>query len=112
MSKKKQISLQFIWNLRLKLRAEGNKLKAEDNKLRAEGNKLRAEGNKLRAEGNKLRAEGNKLWAEGDKLRAEGNKLWAEGILEVYGNIKLEWKNYDVGKQDYECHLETGEIFK
>ena len=77
MSKKKQISLQFIWNLRLKLRAEGNKLKAE----------------------------GNKLWAEGDKL-------WAEGILEVYGNIKLEWKNYDVGKQDYECHLETGEIFK
>ena len=52
------------------------------------------------------------LWAEGSKLRAEGDKLWAEGILEVYGNIELEWKNWDSQKQDYECHLETGEIFK
>ena len=53
-----------------------------------------------------------KLWAEGNKLRAEGDKLWAEGILEVYGNIKLEWKNYSSEKQDSECHLETGEVFR
>jgi hypothetical protein len=25
---------------------------------------------------------------------------------------KLEWKNYDSEKQDYECHLETGDVFK
>jgi len=36
----------------------------------------------------------------------------AEAILEVYGNIKLEWKNWDSDKQSYECWLETGEIFK
>ena len=71
------LSLNFIWKLRLKLRAEGSK----------------------------LCAEGSKLWAE-------GNKLWAEAILEVYGNIKMEWENYNVEKKDYECHLETGEIFK
>jgi hypothetical protein len=115
---KKELGLKFIWNIRLKLWAEGNKLWAEGDKLRVEGNKLwaegdklRAEGNKLRAEGNKLRAEGDKLRAEGNKLRAEGNKLWAEGIIEVYGNIKLEWKNYNEKYQSYGCHLETGEIF-
>ena len=112
------IALAFIWNIRLKLRAEGNKLWAEGNKLLAEGNKLLAEGDKLRAEGNKVRAEGNKLWAEGDKLRAEGDKLWAEGdklwaegILESKGNIKLEWK-YRTDKNDYSCTLETGEVFE
>ena len=67
--------------------------------------KLRAEGDKLYAEGRKLYAEGNKLYAEGDKLRAEGNILWAEAILEVHGNIKMEWKGN-------ECHLGTGEVFK
>ena len=52
-----------------------------------------------------FRAEGNKLWAEGDKF-------WAEAILQVYGNIKMKWKNYNSNKNDYECHLETGEVFK
>ena len=89
--KKKELGLNFIWKTRLGLWAEGNKLLAEGNMLRAKGNMLRAEG---------------------DKLRAEGDKLWAEAILQVYGNIKLEWKNYDNEKNNYECHLETGEIFK
>ena len=57
----------------------------------------------------KLRAEGDKLRAEGDKLRAEGDKLWAEAIIEVYGNIKIEWI-YNNDK--YDCKLETGEVFK
>ena len=73
--------------------------------LWAEGDKLWAEGDKLWAEGDKLRAEGNKLWAEGDKLWAEGDKLWAEGILEVRGNVTVEWKN------DGSCVLGTGETF-
>ena len=82
--KKKELGLEFIWKIRLQLWAEGSK---------------------LRAEGSKLNAEGNGIWAE-------GNKLWAEGILAVYGNISLEWKNYNSEKKDYECHLETGEVFK
>ena len=116
---KKQLGIGFLWNIRIKLRtegdklwAEGNKLCAEGDKLCAEGDKLWAEGDKLCAEGDKLCAEGDKLWAEGDKLWAEGDKLWAEAIIEVYGNIKLEWKNCSTKKQDYECHLENGEIFK
>jgi len=88
--KKKELRLKFIWNNRLNLRAEGDK---------------------LRAEGDKLWAEGNKIWAEGDKLRAEGDKLWAEAILEVHGNIKLEW-SYISKKDDYKCTLETGEVFE
>ena len=59
----KTLTLDFIWQRRLKLWAEVNKLLAEGDKLRAEGN----------------------------KLRAEGNKLWEEAILEVYGDIKLQW---------------------
>ena len=96
--KQNKLSLDFIWGVRRKLYAEGNK--------------LRAEGDKLYAEGNKLWAEGGKLYAEGNKLRAEGDKLWAEAILEVYGNILVEWKNWDTVKESYECHLETGEVFK
>jgi hypothetical protein len=88
----KPLSLLFIWNTRLKLYAEGDKLWAE--------------GDKLYAEGNKLYAEGNKLYAEGFKLYAEGDKLWAEAIIEVHGNIKLEWK------PNGDCVLETGEVFK
>mgnify|MGYP001608758737 CR=1 FL=1 len=95
---KKSLDLGFIWKVRLSLYAEGNKLRAERDKLYAEGDKLYAEGDKLRAEGN--------------KLRAEGNKLWAEAVIEVYGNIKLEWKNWDSKTQSYECHLETGEVFR
>ena len=104
LSKEIKKILEFNWRIRIKLRAEGNKLCAE-------GDKLRAEGDKLCAEGNKLCAEGDKLCAEGDKLCAEGDKLWAETILEFCGNIKLEWKNYNSIKQSYECHLETGDVF-
>ena len=53
-----------------------------------------------------------KLRAEGSKLRAEGDKLWAETILEFCDNIKMEWKNWNEEKKDYECHLEGGEIFR
>ena len=52
-----------------------------------------------------------KLLAEGNKLRAEGNKLWAEAILEVHGNIYLEWI-YKGEKDDFSCKLETGETFE
>ena len=92
MKNKKTLGLDFVWKIRCRLRAEGSR--------------LRAEGFKLRAEGSKLWAEGFKLWAEGSNLRAEGDKLWAEGILEVHGNIKIEWIS------DTECQLETGELFK
>lgn len=86
----KKMTLEFAWSKRAKLRAEGAKFWAE---------------------GDKLKAEGDKFWAEGAKLRAEGAKLWAEAILEIKGNIKLEYK-YVAVKDDYECHLETGEVFK
>ena len=82
---KKKTSLKRIWNRRLKLKAEGYKLWEE--------------GYKLREEGYKLKAEGDKLWAN-------GNTLWTEAILEVHGNIKLEWM------PNGDCKLETGEVFK
>ncbi len=95
--KTKPVSLEFSWKKRAKLRAEGDK--------------LRAEGAKLLAEGDNLWAEGAKLLAEGAKLLAEGDNLWAESIIEIKGNIKIEWK-YVESKSDHECHLETGEVFK
>jgi len=88
---KKPLGLSFVWKIRLQLHAEGDK--------------LRAEGAKLQAEGNKLWAEGAKLWAEGNKLWAEGDKLWVEGILAVYGNIKLEWFEWNEELKSYKCKL-------
>ena len=99
-----KLTLKIAWKKRAKLRAEGDKLWAEGAKLRAEGAKLWAEGDKLRAEGAKLRAEGAKLWAEGDKL-------WACAILEIKGNIKIEW-GWVLEKSAYRCKLETGEVFE
>ncbi len=94
---KRELGLSDVWNTRAKLCAEGAK--------------LRAEGDKLWAEGDKLSAECAKLRAEGAKLSAEGDKLWAEGVLEVYGNIRLEWE-WVPEKQNYRCKLETGEVFE
>ena len=89
------MKLQIAWNARLKLRADGDKLWAGGDKLWADGDKLRANGAKLRA--------------EGAKLRAEGDKLWAEAIIEVHGNVTLEWKcRGDVT----DCELGTGEVFR
>lgn len=91
--------LDFAWQQRAKLRAEGNKLWAESGKLRAESNKLYAEGNKLYA-------EGNKLYAEGDKLYAEGDILWYAAITAKYGQkITVEWTNDG-------CKLGNGKEFK
>jgi uncharacterized coiled-coil DUF342 family protein len=102
--------LQFKWGLRLKLRAEGDNLRAEGDKLWAESNKLRAEGDNLRAESNRLRAEANKLWAKGYKLQVMADKFWLETVLEFCGNIKLEWK-WIPEKQDSSCELEDGTVF-
>ena len=104
-------NLQKAWKERLKLREEGYKLYDEGSKLWAEGYKLHAEGDKLYAEGDRLWAEGSRLWAESSKLRAEGDRLWAELIIETFGNIKIEWKNWNSDYQSYECHLDNGEIY-
>jgi len=61
---------------------------------------------KLLAEGDKLNEEGYKLLAEGYKFNEEADKLCEEAILKAYGNIGMKWKG------SYECHLETGEVFK
>ena len=34
------------------------------------------------------------------------NKLWTEAILQVHGDITLQWR------EDGSCVLETGEVFK
>jgi len=60
---KKEQDLKSVWDMRLKMWAEGDKLQAE---------------------GSKLHAEGSKLWAKADKL-------WADAILEVHGDIKRQW---------------------
>ena len=89
-----KLKLHTAWSRRLKLMAEGSK--------------LRDEGSKLWAERSKLRDEGDKLWAEGSKLRDEGDKLWAEAIITTYGNINLSW-SWDTPHG--ECTLENGDRY-
>lgn len=99
------LTLEKAWKERTKLRSEGAKLWIK-------GDKVRAEGEKLQAKADDHRAKGYELWANGSKLRAKGEKLWKEAINEIKGNIKFEWLHYSPKKDDYECHLETGEVFK
>lgn len=51
------------------------------------------------------------VWPIRLKLWAEGAKLWAEAILEVHGNITLQWV-YRQDKQQNACLQETGEVFE
>ena len=50
-------------------------------------------------------------WKKRAKLRAEGDKLWAEAIIEIKGNIQIEW-TWVPEKQSSRCTLETGEVFE
>lgn len=99
----KSLTLNFIWRIRLRLRAEGKKLWDK-------GDKLRNKGEKLCDEGKKLQDEGNKLRNQGQTLRDEGNKLWIAAILEMHNSTKMEWFSVD-GKSDSGCILESGERF-
>ena len=90
-------TLAAAWKMRLRSRAEGDKLYTESDKLYTESAKLYAES--------------DKLCAKGAKLSAEGDKLWDEAILNVHGNVRLEWKNWNEAHQSYECHLDNGEVY-
>ena len=91
------LKLLFVWKKRLKLRAECRKLYVENKKLYAEDKKLYVKC--------------DILWARGDILWVRGSKLWVEAILNIYGNIIIEWKNWNKKHQSYECHLENGEVY-
>ncbi len=62
--------------------------------------------------GSKLLDASNKLLAEGGMLQKEAQKFWVDAVSEVYGDIKIDWGNWSDEKQDCECHLGNGEIFK
>jgi len=110
MEKKKQnksLDLNFIWKYRCSLWNKGTKLGVKGDKL-----STKVKNNNFTAKNNKLKAEIAKLWAEGSKLHTEADIFWLDAVLKVYGNIGMKWKNFSVKKQDYECHLENGEVFK
>ena len=72
---------------------------------------LWAKSDALMAKGNALWAKSDALWAKSYTLRAKSDTLWAKAIIEIKGNIKIEWK-WIPAKNDYSCTLETGEVFE
>ena len=56
----------------------------------------------------------DKLWAEGDKLRAEGDKLWACKIIELIGNVTVQWTYVKTVEYNdfYRCELGNGMTFE
>lgn len=97
------MTIQEAWGERNNLHAEGGRLCDEGLKLCADG--------RLCAEGFKLHAEGIKLCAEGLKLCAEGSILLFSAVIEKYGNIGMEWKNWNEKHNSYEFHLANGEVY-
>ena len=97
------MKLQKEWEQRLKLWAKADTLCEEGNKLMRERVKFGI--------GDKLYAKGRKLYDKGCKFFAKGSKLWVEAVLKAYGNIKMEWKNWDETYNLQECHLENGEVY-
>lgn len=114
---KKELGLEFIWEIRKRLRAEGMKLLYESGRLWLEGDRLHLDGDRISVEGNKRRIEGDSRFLESYKLDIEGrrfllasDKLWIEAVFEAYGNNKLYWHQRP-GTEEA-CELETGEIFE
>ena len=120
-------NLRLAWEERLKLYNEGKSLYAQGAKLYNEAVLLRvAKGAELStnnvqfylevcrlcARRDQLYADGAKIYEKANQLWAKASFLWGETVIRVYGNINMEWKNYDKEKKDHECHLENGEIFK
>lgn len=97
------MKLQKEWKQRLKLHIKADKLCEEGNKLMAEKVKISVS--------DKLYVKGRKVYEKGCKLYAKGNELWAEAVFKAYGNIKMEWKNWDETYNLQECHLENGEVY-
>jgi len=62
-------------------------------------------------ERSRLIAGERRLRDKANKLREEAVELWHDAVLETCGNIVIEWVNFD-DEKGYECHLETGEVFK
>lgn len=83
--------LQEAWSERLKIWAEAQKLQhwAEELQDVVERHRFNAE-----------------------ILRDKANKVWADAILKERGRVRIEWKYYNIEYAAYECHLETGEVFK
>lgn len=69
--------------------------------------KLWAEGNKLRAEGYKLWAEVNKLWTAGYARIAAGDKLWEDAVKDANENHTWIWRN-----DGYDCKLTNGDVYR
>lgn len=70
-----------------------------------------AERCKIRQRGIDLFKAANEVRNEGQKLQREADTLWQETVTKSGRGI-MQWKNYDAKKNDWECHLSTGEIFK
>jgi hypothetical protein len=99
MFKKDRIKLQEAWEEYKRLYREGVQFNEMGNKRLIEGRVLLAEGKKSYAKSAKEFVEQScDLSTEGFALLAEGNKSWSKGllvflnaVLEVYGDISIEW---------------------
>lgn len=63
------------------------------------------------AERDKLRAEGNKLWAEGKKLWAESDIIFLAAVITEFGNVAIEWRDWNEKHGSSCCRLGNGEYF-
>ena len=132
-------ALERAWARRKELYTKASGLQEKANEIRLTGSKLSIDGDKLHAkssvgaaEGNKcvgkasrtryetevsllyakshvMYAKADKIWAECRRLEAEAEKQWCDAILNVYGNVTINWQ-----RAGSECLLEIvkTEIFK
>lgn len=103
-----ELKLKSAWEARLKLYVEGNELYIKGNML---GIKVKTRGNRLWAEDYLQYARGFELCAQAETLYAEAEKLWAEAVVSAYGDVTIEWKNWNKEFWCYECHLDNGEKY-
>lgn len=88
--------------------AKRKKFKIKSDELFAKGNNFWEISKRCKSSTAKniFFAKANEFWRQGCEFWITGDRLWARAILREYGRtIKVEWKNYNKEKRDYECYL-------
>ena len=102
------LTLKKKWLERLRFRAEGERLRAEERELRVESVKLWTEGKETWEKSKELMVEAERLWEKSKELMVEGDKLWIDAVQNAHGDTQISLVYRNGG---HDCYLLNGDVY-
>ena len=76
-----------------------------DFRQQIKGEYIALKSNEITYNANQESLKAEKLKLEANKLRILGEDIWIEAVYEVFGNIKIEFKDFNEKKHSHKCIL-------